>query len=235
MEEVVKATRELLQDEIKGVLQSDLAQAFLARLEVNQKVSAQNVDSGVDAERLKRQVKRLKGIGEKAEVGLTNLATKPGAITQGFLGASNVAGSGLHQGIYAVGKFIGFNFKPWQAVNLAKNIGNAAKFLGPIVSGLSLAADVYEVAQEEERDKNLADARRQITSQFIAMSKDLESQVEQQLREVEAQVYGEIEKQIAESRQQEEEAIVSSNTWIKELSEIRQNFEFILGYISRVT
>jgi len=85
---------------------------------------------------------------------------------------------------------------------------------------------------DEEQDKKLADARREITSQFIAMSKDLESQFEQQLREVEAQIFGEVEKQIAESRQQEEEAIASSNTWVKEISEISQNFEFILGYIS---
>jgi len=85
-----------------------------------------------------------------------------------------------------------------------------------------LAVDVYAVTQEEEQDKKLADARREIKSQFISIAKDLESQVEAQLREVEAQVYGEIEKQIATTLQQEEEAIAASNKWVRELAEIRE-------------
>lgn len=54
------------------------------------------------------------------------------ASTTGFLKSMDVAGSGLHQTVLGVGKFIGFKFKPWQAVGIAKNIGNFAKFLGPI-------------------------------------------------------------------------------------------------------
>ena len=234
MEEAVKAAVESIQEEIKEVLQSDLAQAFVARLEVNPEISARNIESGVDVERLRGQVKLLKDIGEKAGVELTNLATKTGANTTGhaFLRASNVAGSGLHQGVYAVGKFLGFNFRPWQAVNVAKNIGNVAKFLGPLLSVGLLAVDVYAVAQEEELDKKLADARREITSQFIAMAKALESQVEGQLREFEAQVYREIEKQIGEARQKEEEAIATSNQWVGELAAIRKEFEEILRDIN---
>jgi hypothetical protein len=233
MEEAVKAAIESIQEEIKKVLQSDLSQAFAARLEVNQKVSAQNIDSGVDVERLRGQVKLLKDIGERAGYQLNNLATKTGIDTTGqaFLRASNVAGGSLHHGVYAVGKFLNFNFRPWQAVNIAKNIGNVAKFLGPLLSVGLLAVDVYAVTQEEEQDKKLADARREITSQFISIAKDLESQVEAQLREVEAQVYGEIEKQIATARQQEEEAIAASNKWVRELAQIREEIEEILREI----
>jgi len=233
MEEAVKAAIESIQEEIKKVFQSDLSQAFAARLEVNQKVSAQNIDSNVDVERLRRQVKLLKDIGERAGGELSNLATNTGVNSTGqaLLRASNVAGGGLHHGVYAVGKFLNFNFRPWQAVNIAKNIGNVAKFLGPLLSVGLLAVDVYAVTQEEEQDKKLADARREITSQFISIAKDLESQVEAQLREVEAQVYGEIEKQIATARQQEEEAIAASNKWVRELAQIREEIEEILREI----
>ncbi len=233
MEEAVKAAIESIQEEIQKVLQGDLYKAFAARLEVNQKVSAQNIDSGVDVERLREQVKRLKDIGERVGYELNKLATKTGVDTTGqaFLRASNVAGGSLHQGVYAVGKFLNFNFRPWQAVNIAKNIGNVAKFLGPLLSVGLLAVDVYAVTQEEEQDKKLADARREITSQFISIAKDLESQVEAQLREVEAQVYGEIEKQIATARQQEEEVIAASNKWMGELAEIREELEEILREI----
>jgi hypothetical protein len=51
----------------------------------------------------------------------------------------------------------------------------------------------------------------------------------------EAQVYGEIEKQIAQARQQEESAIASSNTSVKQLLEIRKDFELILRYITKAT
>ena len=172
----------------------------------------------------------LQDIGERAGVEISNLATKTGATSAGqtFLRASNAAGSSLHQGVYSVGKFLGFNFKPWQAVNFAKNIGNVAKVLGSFLSVGTLAMDLYAKQHEEEQDKKLADARREITSQFIALAKNLDSQVEIQLREVEAQVYGKTEKQIAEARQNEEEAISSSNQWVGELAALRKEFDKII-------
>lgn len=81
----------------------------------------------------------------------------------------------------------------------------------------------------------MADTRSHITSQFQAIAKNLESQVEIQFQEVETQVYGEIDKQIAAARQQEESAIASSNKWVKQLAEIRKDFEAIKLYIAKAT
>ena len=143
---------------------------------------------------------------------MTTLATRGFAKTASpnFLRSIDVAGGSLHQGVLMVGKFVGFKFKPWQAIGVAKNIGNAAKFLGPVLAIASVAVDAYEMQQEQKREKQMADARRDITSQFQAIAKDLENQVEIQLWEFDAQVYGEIEKQIAAARRKEEEAIASS-------------------------
>ncbi|MBD1934355.1 MULTISPECIES: GTPase [Cyanophyceae] len=237
LEEVVKVAVESLREEVKEVLQGDLTQAFVARLEVNQKVSTRNVESDADFERLMNQVKQLEKIGKTVGSKLTDLAA--GRVStvsgQGFLHASNAAGSNLHHGVYAIGKLIGFDFKPWQAVNIAKDIANVAMVVGPILGIVSVAMDMRAVKKEEELDKKLAEARREITSQFIAIAKDLEGQVEEELRKVEVQVYGEIEKQIAAARQQEESAIASSNTWVKQLAEIRQDFDLILRYITKAT
>lgn len=204
-------------------------------LEKNQNVSAHNVGYGMDVQRIKSQVNWIRNIGEKAGVELTTLATRGFAKTsgQGFLRSMDVAGSGVHQGVLAVGKFVGFKFKPWQAVGVAKNIGNAAKFLGPVLAIASVAVDAYEMQQEQEREKQMADARRDITSQFQAIAKDLENQVEIQLWQFEAQVYGEIEKQIAAARHKEEEAIASSNKWVGQLAEIRKDFEGIIGEVTQ--
>lgn len=78
----------------------------------------------------------------------------------------------------------------------------------------------------------MADARRQITSQFQKLAKDLEHQVEIQFYEFDQQVYGEIEQKIADARKQNEDAIALSNTWMKKLILIRQEFENILKSIS---
>jgi hypothetical protein len=171
-------------------------------------------------------------------VKLTTLATRSFAKTaaeQGFLRSIDVAGSGLHQGVLAVGKFVGFKFKPWQAVGIAKNIGNAAKFLGPALALVSVGVDILQMQQEHERERQMADVRRDITSQFQSIAKDLENQIEIQLFEFEQQVYGEIEKQIAAARQKEEEAISASNTWVKQLAEIRKDFDVIIQYITKAT
>ena len=74
-----------------------------------------------------------------------------------------------------------------------------------------------------------------ITSQFIAIAQNLENQLEGQLREFEQQVYGEIEKQIAAARLKEEEAISASNTWVKQLANIRKDFDVIIQYITKAT
>ncbi|MEG4498749.1 hypothetical protein QUB05_16265 [Microcoleus sp. F10-C6] len=134
-----------------------------------------------------------------------------------------------------MGKFVGFKFKPWQAVGMAKNIGNAAKFLGPALALVSVGLDILQMGQEHEREKQMSDVRRDITSKFQLTAKDLENQIEIQLSEFEQQVYGEIEKQIAAARQKEEEVIYASNTWVKQLAEIRKDFDGIIQYITQAT
>jgi small GTP-binding protein len=237
LQEAVNAAVEAIQQELEEVFESNLAQAFVASLDRNQSVSAQNMGSGMDMERIKGQVTWLKKIGETAGVELTKVATRGFAKTagQGLLRSIDVAGSGLHQGVLAVGKFVGFKFKPWQAVGIAKNIGNAAKFLGPALALVSVGVDLLQMQQEHQREQQMADIRRDITSQFQVIAKDLENQIEIQLWEFEGQVYGEIEKQIAVARQKEEDAIAASNTWVKQLVEIRKDFELILRYITKAT
>jgi len=238
MQESVNTAVKDIRQEVAKVLQGNLVNTFVAYLDRSQNISAQNIDSDLNKERIKGQVNMLKSIGDTAGVSLKKLATRGGVKTasgQGFLRSIDVAGSSMHQGVVAVGKFVGFKFKPWQAVNIAKNIGNAAKFLGPALAIVSVGVDVHASLQERQREKEMADIRQEITSQFQAIAKDLENQVQIQLWQFERQVYGEIEKKISEARQQEESAIAASNIWVKQLAEIRKDFELILRYITKVT
>jgi hypothetical protein len=237
LEATVNAAAEEIRQEVEEELKSPLFKAFVASLEKSQAVSAKNVGNGMDVERIKAQVNWIKGIGEKAGVQLNTLAARGFVSTagDGFLRSIDVVGSGMHRSVLTVGKFVGFKFKPWQAVGIAQNLGNAAKFLGPALGIATVGVELLQIQQEQQREQQMADVRREITSQFQVIAKDLENQIQIQLWEFEAQTYGEIEQKILEARQQEESAIAASNTWVKQLAEIRQDFELILRYITKAT
>ncbi|NEP00186.1 MAG: GTPase [Symploca sp. SIO2E9] len=237
MDSAVNAAVEEISQEVEEVMQSPLFQAFVARLESSYDISGKDVDEGIDFEQLKSQVNWLKKIGETAGVKITDFATRGFFSTagDGFLRSIDVVGGGLHRGVLSVGKFVGFKFKPWQAVGIAKNIGNAAKFLGPVMIVASVVADLCQMQQEQEQQQQMADARREITSHFQRIAKDLEHRVEIQLSDFEEQVYGEIEQKISQARQEKENAIAVDNKNVKQLAEIRQDFELILRYITKAS
>ena len=224
-----------IRQEVEAVLQGNLTQAYIAYIEKSLDASVNHINEGINVEALRDQFGKLRDIAEFAGANILKNASRSFLNTAGktgFLRGMDVAGSGLHQTVLAVGKAIGFKFKPWQAVGIAKNIGNFAKFLGPIFAVAALALDMADAAKERKLEQDMADARRQIISQFQKLAKDLEHQVEIQFYEFDKQVYGEIEQMIVDARKQNEEAIALSNTSMKELIAIRQEFKTILKEIS---
>lgn len=235
LETAIENALQSIQLEVEAELQSSLTQAFVAQLNFNGQFSNQNSVGGFNQQQVQSQVEWLQKIGERVGASITKAATKEFATTagQGFLRSMDVAGSSLHQGVYNVGKLIGFKFKPWQAVGIAKNIGNAAKFLGPALAVLSIGMDLHSMQKEREYEKQMADVRRDITSQFRKLAIDLEQQVEEQLREFEAQVYGQLEQNIAEARQQTQAAMNASHVELQLISAIRVDLEAILRDVLR--
>jgi preprotein translocase subunit SecG len=216
-------------------LESNLAQAYIGYLEKSLDASVNHLKDGINVDALRNQFTKLRGIAEFAGANILKNASRSFLNTAGktgFLRSMDVAGSGLHQTVVGVGKAIGFKFKPWQAVGIAKNIGNFTKFLGPIFAVAALGLDFLEVSKEKKLEQDMADARRQINSQFQKLAKDLEDQVEIQFYEFDKQVYGEIEKMIADARKQNEQAIALSNKSMKQLIAIREEFEGVLKVIS---
>jgi ElaB/YqjD/DUF883 family membrane-anchored ribosome-binding protein len=152
---------------------------------------------------------------------------------QFFLRATDVAGSNLHNFVYAAGKFIGFKFQPWQAVNIAKGIGNAAKFLGPAMAVIAIGVDFHMMLKEKEHEQKMADVRRDIISQFRVIAVNLEQHIDAQRQEFENKVYGTLEQNIAEARQQTESAMASSSSELGQLATIRDHFESMLKEIQQ--
>ncbi len=235
LENAIEEAIQSIQREVEVELQSNLTQAFVAQLNFTGKVSAKNHTSNPERQQVQGQVEWLQKIGHQVGTKITNAATRDFTATagQGFLRSMDVAGSGLHQGVFEIGKAIGFKFKPWQAVGIAKNIGNAARFLGPALAVVSVALDAHAMHQESEREKKMADIRRDITSQFKAIAIDLEQQMEEQLRQFESQVYGQLEKNISEARQQTESAMVASHSELGQLATIRKELESIIQEVQQ--
>jgi hypothetical protein len=120
-------------------------------------------------------------------------------------------------------------------VGIAKDIGNVASFLGPILAVVSVGVDLVEMQKENQRQQQMADIRQNITSQFQVIAKDLENQILLREDDFEQQVYGEIDKKIAQARQDQQEAMAASNTWFQQLIKIRNNLGKILDYVSRMS
>lgn len=87
--------------------------------------------------------------------------------------------------------------------------------------------------QEREHEKKMADVRRHSTSQFKAIAVALEQQIEEQLRQFAAQVYGQLEKNIDEARQQTDSAMAASHSDLGQLAAIRKQFESILQNVQQ--
>ena len=104
LQDSIDSAVEDIRDAVEEILQGNLVQTFVACLDRDINVSAQNVDSGIDSERLLSQVNWLQEIGGKVGVELTDFATRGVFNTagQGFLRSWDVAGSGLHKTVLAV-------------------------------------------------------------------------------------------------------------------------------------
>ncbi|MCR9504334.1 GTPase [Vibrio alginolyticus] len=95
--------------------------------------------------------------------------------------AAGVSGSSLHNGVKIVGKFFGVKFKPWQAVNIAKNIGNVARYLGPAMAVIGVGLQIYDDLKQEEQRTTMRDARADIRREFRKIAKDLEQQFQERI------------------------------------------------------
>lgn len=237
LEGVIETAIHSVQNEIETELQSNLTQAFVAQINFDQKINVAIPNQKFNSQQIGQQVAWLTGIAEKAGIQLAASSTRGFISTaksgQAFLRPMDVAGSATHGFVLEAGKVIGFKFKPWQAVGIAKNIGNAAMFLGPALAVISIGTEIIGMHQEHEHERKMADVRRDITSQFKAIAVDLEQQIEGQLHEFEIQVYGQLEENISKARQQTETAMTTSNTELEQLAAVRHKFELILQDIQR--
>lgn len=191
---------EELDTELSALSESNLAQRFFERFE--SKASGAGVDGKaayVDAETdrvVAKQLSSLLGKGSN-QVAAMSAGAKAGT---GLLTSTGASGSAVHQAVLGVGKALGVKFQPWQAVNIAKNIGNVGKVLGPIAAALPVFFEVVDVIQEEKRTQQLTDGRRKIREGFQDAGAKIIEQLESSGREYIDGKYGTLVNEISAMR-----------------------------------
>jgi GTP-binding protein EngB required for normal cell division len=225
-----------IQEEVIDELKSNLTTAFIGQLSLSSELgNHQSPKEKGNANQAQSQFEFFQDIAGKVGFSLEKAATRSVASTAGqtFFRSMDVAGSSLHQGVLAFGKMVGFKFRPWQAVNIAKGIGNTAKFLGPVLGILALGMELYSMAQDQKREQEMADIRRDITSTFNAVAVDFEQQINEIRTQFETQVYGTLERNIDAAKQKAFTDMRTSSADLAKIEQIRTNLRTILDSIQK--
>ena len=90
--------------------------------------------------------------------------------------ATAVRGSQGHQIIYNIGKFIGVKFKPWEAVNVVKHIGNVGRVIGALGGVLSVILQIIEEEQQEKNKRQLRDTRDSVRQDYREVVREIEAE-----------------------------------------------------------
>ena len=236
MKKEVEESCSALQTEVEQVLNSSLAQVFLSQPDTPARVKAGPALTSDSVARFKKQTAGLTKIAQTVGLELSKQALKDGAGVVGkaglFLKSGQVAGSNLHQAILATGKLFGAKFTPWQAVNLAKNVGNLMKVVGPVLVILSIIIDIADEFQQAENEQKVSEARRQVDSEFKLIADEIVKQFEIQLQSVEAELFDHLAGEITAAIREEEASIAGANEGVKALVAIRTRTEALLERIS---
>lgn len=137
-------------------------------------------------DRLPENVKKLLTLSnstlEKASKTVIKNAYNQKAVSG--LKLSNFSQSNVHNVVLKAGKFIGYKFKPWQAVKVVKGITVAAHVLSIFGVVFSVGMQVAEDVQSEKMRKILEQNRINVRSQFNDAANGLENSGRNLIKEV---------------------------------------------------
>ncbi len=158
---------------------------------------------------------------------VVKLAANKGADSAGFfLKAADAAGGKLHKCILAIGKNFGLKFKPWQAVKIAKNIGNVAKIIGPLLEAAGLAFEIKEVIDEQALPAKIQQAKNECRQNFRDIANNIEEEYNEEMKNAYA-AYNEISAHIRDGRSKVEEIVKKNSGMTAELNTIRNDLVLI--------
>lgn len=227
---IIDSNMQALNDDISEVVNSETASFFFNAVDsaVSEKKSLfENKRKKIS----RAQFEAINDAVSKIAGETIKFATKEGNASAGFfIKASEASGSKLHEAIKSIGGKFGYKFKPWQATNIAKNIGNAAKFVGPALSALGFFFDVKETMDEAERSEHIAREQISFRQSFVDTANELEKEYGEEIEGV-FSVYKEITDRIAANRSKVQQVIADHDAMAKELNIIKLDLTAIQNSI----
>ena len=229
IQEVLNEINEELNNTIKELFDSDLGKYVLDSIN-NSKLNINNV-SLIDFTEIMSNFSSI-----------SNITGKVAGSVKNFIGANNAglilkakdlaSGNQAVEIVKNIGHFFGVKFQPWGAINIVKNIGNVANFLGPILSIFSIGMEVANFVKDEENAKKLSRAKQDCYNEFSKISRYIEKQFNNQLESYIKEVFDKILEQIKNLRANMIEEEKTSDSSVLKLKEYKKQLENMLNYSS---
>ena len=107
---------------------------------------------------------------------------------------SEFAGSNGHKLVYDLGKFLGKDFKPWEAVRYAKGVGQAAQMVNKAMPYVAVGIDVLVAVQADRAEqaflRQQQSRRRSIAARVRRSATEVEGEVRARMDSAVADFYG---------------------------------------------
>lgn len=225
---------ETLRDEVLEIFNGDLFNQFIATLEAEFEVGGDpNWKVAKDGWKIEGdQVRFFQYIATQLGLDIASKAVGPLAkvpVPNKVLSESaKVAGGELHQIVLKVGKFVGFKFKPFQAVGVAKNIGKAAKFAGPLIGILAFGLDMLNMAEQKRKEQELREAQGKIDNEFAKISEQLGLQIKEQVNNFETEYLDYLEMQLRSEERKYQEQKVTDASQMVALRKVQEQLDNLL-------
>lgn len=225
--DILEEQNKILTNDIQDILESELMSFVFNSIEVGKLKLDKDVSNNLGE--FINNFKFIKTTGN----GISKFVTEQAKIngSQAFGTASQVAGSNLHNVIFSVGKFFGVKFKPWEAVNMAKNLGNVAKAAGPILSIIGLGIEIASFYKSSENVNKLINAKKEIYDQFLSVANNIENAFIQNYEEYKRQSYMVLINKISEIKEKQLNDRKKANKISKYLEEKKQELEELLNIL----
>ena len=146
-------------------------------------------------------------------------------------------GTPLHQIIYKTGKKFGHKFYGKGAVKLTSKIGKTANYLskgiGPALQLISLGVEIGSKVQQEQQIKKIQDTKRDTFNKFSSLASDIISNIEEQFKTYEVEVFDEKTNEIENIRKSLIENNRNNSDYINKLKKYREDLCILTEEISK--
>ncbi len=230
IQEVLNEINGELNDTIKDLFDSDLGKYVLDSIS-DSKLNINNV-SLMDFTEIISNFSSISDITGKVAGSVKNFI---GVNNAGLiLKAKDLAsGNRAVEIVKNIGHFFGVKFQPWGAINIVKNIGNVANFLGPVLSIFSIGIEVANFVKDEENARKLSRAKQDCYNEFSKISRDIEKQFKNQLESYIKEVFDKILEQIKNLRANMIEEEKTGDSSVLKLKEYKKQLEDMLNHSSK--